>query len=111
VSIGYDVAWRQVHAMLQEAARRTHGVLARPEPRVLQVALSDFYIEYRLVAHSDPADPTKRAEAHSRLHENILDVFNENGVQILSPHYFSDPDHEKVVPKARWYEAPAKKPD
>ena len=36
VTIGYDTPWRQVHAMLIEAARRTTGVLADPEPRVFQ---------------------------------------------------------------------------
>jgi small-conductance mechanosensitive channel len=111
VSIGYDVPWRQVHAMLLEAARRTAAILKEPVPRVLQVELSDFYVVYRLVAHSDPSDPAARAEAHSRLHENILDAFNEHGVQIMSPHYFTDPHETKTVPKARWYESPAKPPE
>src|SRR5262252_1438918 len=47
VTIGYDTPWRQVAAMLGEAARRTPGVLSDPAPRVFQTALSDFYIEYR----------------------------------------------------------------
>jgi small-conductance mechanosensitive channel len=97
--------------MLLEAARRTAAILKEPTPRVLQVELSDFYVIYRLVANSDPSDPTARAEAHSRLHENILDVFNEHGVQIMSPHYFTDSRETKVVPKARWFESPAKPPE
>src|SRR5204862_3890475 len=49
VTIGYDAPWRQVHAMLIEAARRTPGVVPDdPTPRVFQTALSDFYVEYRL---------------------------------------------------------------
>ena len=40
VSIGYDAPWRQVHALLLEAARRTDGIAAHPEPRVYQTALS-----------------------------------------------------------------------
>jgi hypothetical protein len=40
----------------------------------------------------------------------VLDVFNEHGVQIMSPHYLGDPTDAKIVPKARWYEAPARKP-
>ena len=39
VTIGYDTPWRQVNAMLVEAARRTPGVLADPPPHVFQVAL------------------------------------------------------------------------
>jgi hypothetical protein len=44
------------------------------------------------------------------LYANIQDVFNEYGVQMMSPHYMSDPDHEKRVPKERWYAAPAQPP-
>jgi len=46
----------------------------------------------------------------SNLHANILDVFNEHGVQIMSPHYLGDPGEQKVVPKEEWYAAPAAPP-
>lgn len=110
VTIGYDTPWRQVHAMLTEAAQRTPGVLADPAPAVFQTALSDFYPEYRLVCQAIPAAPRPRAEVLANLHANIQDVFNEHGVQIMSPHYVLDPAHEKVVPPDRWYAAPAKAP-
>jgi len=99
-----------VQAMMLEGAKRTPGVLQSPPPRVLQCALSDFYVEYRLVAHADPAEPARRAEVRSELLANLIDAFNENGVQIMSPHYLGDPAEAKVVPKARWYEAPARPP-
>ena len=57
-----------------------------------------------------PDRPQPRAEVISRLHAHVQDVFNEHGVQIMSPHYFGDPDDAKVVPPARWFEAPAKPP-
>src|SRR4029453_144767 len=60
VTIGYDAPWRQVHAMLIEAARRTNGVLSDPPPRVFQTALSDFYVEYRLGCQAIPAAPPPR---------------------------------------------------
>jgi len=107
VTIGYDVPWRQVHAMLIEGARRTQGVRADPVPHVFQTALSDFYVEYRLVCHAVQSEPRPRAEVLSSLHANVQDVFNEHGVQIMSPHYLGDPAEHKVVPKQRWYEAPA----
>ncbi len=110
VTIGYDAPWRQVQAMLVEAARRTQGVLADPAPQVFQTALSDFYVEYRLVCQAVPSDPRPRAEVLSALHANVLDVFNEHGVQIMSPHYLGDPPDAKVVPPAKWYAAPAKPP-
>ncbi|WP_442969177.1 mechanosensitive ion channel family protein [Pseudomonas sp. Q1-7] len=108
VTIGYDTPWRQVEAMLLEAARRTPGVSPEPHPRVFQTKLSDFYPEYRLVAQAVPSEPVSRAELLSLLHANIQDVFNEYGVQIMSPHYLGDPVQEKWVPKDNWYAAPAR---
>ncbi|MEO3723422.1 mechanosensitive ion channel domain-containing protein [Pseudomonas syringae] len=110
VTIGYDTPWRQVEAMLLEAARRTPGVLQEPPAQVFQTALSDFYPEYRLVAQAIPSLPRPRAELLSMLHANIQDVFNEYGVQIMSPHYLGDPEQEKRVPKDNWFAAPAKEP-
>ncbi|MBK9217789.1 MAG: mechanosensitive ion channel family protein [Uliginosibacterium sp.] len=99
VTIGYDTPWRQVEAMLVEAALRTPGVIAQPQPRVFQTALSDFYPEYRLVCQALPSEPRPRAEVLSALHAHIQDVFNEQGVQIMSPHYLGDPAEPKLAPR------------
>ncbi len=111
VTIGYDTPWRQVSAMLLEAARRTDGILDDPTPQVFQTALSDFYPEYRLVAQAIPSQPRPRAELLNMLHAHIQDVFNEHAVQIMSPHYYSDPTEPKWVPKEKWFTAPAPKAD
>lgn len=108
VTIGYDTPWRQVEAMLLEAASKTDGVLTKPMPRVFQTALSDFYPEYRLVCQAIPEDARGRAEVMSAIHANIQDVFNQYGVQIMSPHYFHDPESPKLVPESEWHKAPAK---
>lgn len=110
VTIGYDTPWRQVEGMLLEAARRTPGILETPPAQVFQTALSDFYPEYRLVAQAIPSQPRPRAVLLSMLHANIQDVFNEYGVQIMSPHYLGDPQQEKWVPRDKWYTAPAQEP-
>jgi small-conductance mechanosensitive channel len=110
VTIGYDTPWRQVHAMLIEAAKRTPGVLHEPSPQVSQTSLTDFYPVYRLVCQGIPEGPRPRAQLLSNLHANIQDSFNEYGVQILSPHYRADPHVPKTVPPARWYAAPAEPP-
>jgi small-conductance mechanosensitive channel len=110
VTIGYDTPWRQVEAMLLEAARRTEGILETPPAQVFQTALSDFYPEYRLVAQAIPSQPRPRAVLLSMLHANIQDVFNEYGVQIMSPHYLSDPPAEKWVPRDKWFTARAQEP-
>jgi small-conductance mechanosensitive channel len=110
VTIGYDTPWRQVEAMLLEAARRTGGIADEPKPRVFQTALSDYYPEYRLVCLATHDKPKPRAVALSDLHANIQDVFNQYGVQIMSPHYVLDPQSEKIVPEDRKYQAPAVPP-
>lgn len=107
VTIGYDTPWRQVEAMLIEAAQRTPGILQSPRPQVFQTALSDYYPAYRLVAQAVPSEPRSRAEVLSMLHANIQDVFNQYGVQIMSPHYMDDTDEPKVVKPENWYPAPA----
>jgi small-conductance mechanosensitive channel len=96
--------------MLELAARRTEGVLADPAPLVFQTALSDWYPQYRLVCQAIPSEPRPRALLLSALHGNIQDVFNEHGVQIMSPQYFEDPPTPKVVPQDKWFTAPAIKP-
>jgi len=108
VGIGYDVPWRQVEAMLLMAADRTPGLLGEPPPFVLQTGLGDFAVTYELNVYCDQAD--HMVALYSQLHRNILDVFNEYGVQIMTPAYVSDTAPEKTVAKERWYAAPAKPP-
>ncbi len=110
VTIGYDTPWRQVHALLLEAARRAPGLATEPQPFVVQTALSDFYVEYRLCAQSHRNAPARRAEVISQLHAAVQDAFNESGVQIMSPHYRSDPPHPLVVPPGPWASVPAAPP-
>lgn len=107
VTIGYATPWRQVHALLLEAARRTPGVTQDPVPYVVQTALSDFYVEYRLCAQSEMNVTGGRIEALNQLHANIQDLFNEHGVQIMSPHYMADPPRPQVVSPADWFAPPA----
>lgn len=108
LGIGYEVPWRQVEAMLLLAAQRTEGALREPAPFVHQRQLGDFAVSYELNVYSNDA----RAMNHLRtaLHRQVLDVFNEHGVQIMTPAYEGDPELPKVVAKANWFEAPALRP-
>lgn len=105
VTIGYDVPWRQVHALLLLGASRTNGVRRQPAPRVLQRALSDFNVQYQLLAHLE--EGSNRATVLSELHAQIQDAFNEYGVQIMVPAFESQPEKRIIVPKGEWYAAPA----
>jgi len=108
VGIGYDTPWRQVEALLLLAAERTEGIKTDPPPFVLQQGLGDFAVNYELNAYTDQE---RRVPAlYSALHANIQDLFNEHGVQIMSPAYEGDPETPKIVPPSKWYEAPAKQP-
>ncbi len=109
VTIGYDTPWRQVHAMLVEAATRTEGISKDTAPQVFQAALNDWYPVYRLVCHATPTEPRPRALLLSALHASIQDVFNTYGVQIMSPQYVEDPKQAKLVPPDKWFRAPADK--
>jgi small-conductance mechanosensitive channel len=108
VTIGYDVPWRQVEALLLLAASRSAGVRRHPAPRVRQVALQDFYIRYSLQFCLE--DPARRRDTLTTVHANILDAFNEYGVQITSPNYERDPAAPKIVPRDRWFATPAAPP-
>ncbi len=106
VTIGYDAPWRQVQALLLQAASRTEGLRRDAEPFVLQRSLSDFYVQYELVVRIEK--PIDRPQVLSHLHANIQDAFNAAGVQIMSPHFFGQPAEPVVVPRERWHAPPAK---
>ena len=77
VTIGYDSPWRQVHALLTEAAEKTPLVQAQPPPYVLQTGLDDFYVSYQINAFTKAA--SSMAVTQAQLHQNIQDVFNAGG--------------------------------
>lgn len=100
VGIGYEVAWRQVEAMLLGAAQATPGLLPEPPPFVLQSRLGDFAVFYQVHAYTDLTEGVPQVMAD--LHRNILDQFNAQGVQIMTPAYEGDPEQPKVVPPDQW---------
>ena len=105
VTIAYDTPWRQVHAMLLAAAAATEDLQTDPEPFVLQTALDDFYVRYEL--NFSVTDLKRLPATLSMLHQRIQDEFNSRGVQIMSPHFVTNPQTPAVVPRDRWYTPPA----
>jgi len=85
ITIGYDIPWKDMHQTLIDAALRTNLIEKEPLPFVLQTSLEDFYVAYQINAYTKAAN--KQATIYSDLHQNIQDVCNENGIEILSPHY------------------------
>lgn len=95
VTIGYDVPWRKVHEMLIEAATRTSELLQEPKPFVLQTGLDDFYVSYQINCFTEKAEIA--ASIYSNLYGNIQDVFAENKIEILSPHYRAERDGSSLA--------------
>jgi small-conductance mechanosensitive channel len=108
VTIGYQTPWRQVRALLLQAAGNTPGLLSDPPPFVRLTSLDEPYVRYELNVYTN--SPHKMMRIYSDLHENILDAFNEYGVQIMSPRYVRDRAEPAVVPPEHWYEPPAQPP-
>lgn len=109
VTIGYDVDWRRVHELLIAAALATENIVAEPPPFVMQTSLDDFNVAYEINART--RDARAMLQTASDLRRNILDKFNEAGVEIMSPHFSAVRDGNPVhlppdyLPKD--YEAPA----
>ncbi|GGF73803.1 mechanosensitive ion channel family protein [Wenyingzhuangia marina] len=98
VTIGYDVPWKTVHEALIEAAIRTEALSNTPKPFVLQTSLDDNYVSYEINAYTKVV--AKQAVIYSELHQNIQDVCNEMGIEILSPHYRANRDgNMTTIPK------------
>lgn len=85
ITIGYEKSWRQIHELLIKAALATELIEKEPAPFVFQTSLDDFYVRYQINAYTDA--PNAQHITYSILHQNIQDVFNEAGVEIMSAHY------------------------
>jgi small-conductance mechanosensitive channel len=109
VTIGYDVPWKKVHESLIQAAKRCKLAEQSMAPFVLQTSLDDFYVAYQVNIYTKQAN--QMANVYSELHMNIQDVFNENGIEIMSPHYHAQRDGSQTTIPQNYlpadYEAPA----
>jgi small-conductance mechanosensitive channel len=90
VTIGYDVPWTKVHELLIGAALKTDNIEDSPEPFVLQKSLDDYSVNYQLNATTKDAVAMPRT--HSSMNANILDAFNEAGLEIMSPMFMATRD-------------------
>jgi small-conductance mechanosensitive channel len=97
VTIGYENPWRQIHELLIKAALATDLVDQDPAPFVFQTSLDDFYVSYQINAYTRAA--TQQHITYALLHQNIQDVFNEAGVEIMSAHYkYARDGNQSTVP-------------
>jgi small-conductance mechanosensitive channel len=98
VTIGYDMHWQHIRQLLLDAAAATPGIEKKPKPYVNITALDDFYVEYEINAYTRKSETL--STVYTTLHQNILDIFHEAGVEIMSPHIFAHRDNlELQIPK------------
>jgi len=95
VTIGYDVPWPKVHELLISAALKTDQIEEKPEPFVLQKSLDDYSVNYQLNATTRDAIGMPRT--HSNMNANILDAFNEAGLEIMSPMFVATRDGTELT--------------
>ena len=85
VTIGYDIKRATVEELLRRAAAKTEGLLHDPPPFVLISKLDNYYVTYEINGYT--SRPNELVRIYSELMKNILDVFGDAGVEILSPQY------------------------
>ena len=85
VSLGYDIKKNTAKKLLLEAARKTEGVLGDPAPFVLFLELGNYSITYEVNAFTDQFN--NLINIRSCLMENIIDVFEKNKIETISPQY------------------------
>jgi len=90
ITLGYDLPWQIVEKLLLAAANNTQLIEKKPIPFVLQTSLDDYYVSYELNVYTKQAK--KMPFIYSELHKSILEIFNDAGVEILSPAYMSARD-------------------
>jgi hypothetical protein len=74
--------------------RDAPGVDQQIAPVVRKLGLLDWYTSYELQVRLLPT--TKLPDGRNALHSSIIDVFNEFGVQIMSPNFV-------MQPRRRWW--------
>ena len=108
ITIGYDVPWKNIYQALIDAALKTEMILKEPKPFVYQTSLDDFYVSYQINAYTKEA--SRQARLYSILHQNIQDVCNERGIEILSPHYRAERDGNMTTIPAHYLSKEGKAP-
>ncbi len=94
-TIAYDVPWKKAHDMLIEAGLRCKDVLRKPKPYVIQSALNEFYASYKIHVYIN--DAKIQLKVLSELHGHIQDICNENGIELILPHYLAHRSAQNMV--------------
>lgn len=89
-TMGYDINWRTCERLLVEAALATPHILHHPKPFILAHALDDSYLTYEINAYTRYSKDM--LTIYSELHKNVVDKFNEAGIEVMAPHIYARRD-------------------
>ena len=87
VYVKYTVSFELVNELMIKAALQTEGIVASPKPYVFKNALKETNVLYQLNAFT--RHPERMYFIKSDLNENILRVFAEAGIDLMTPLYLS----------------------
>jgi len=82
-----------VNDFLIQAALNTKDIERNPIPYVFKNKIDDTTIQYQLNAFT--LKPEHRYFIISDLNENILKIFHENNIDLMSPKFFPKPQNHK----------------
>lgn len=85
LTLGYEINPKRVRTLLKRASSSTKGVLKDPSPKVVVQEFHNHAVEYRLRAYIDK--PQNMIHIRSAVMESILEMFNQEGLEVLSPLY------------------------
>jgi len=85
VDVGYNVTWERASKLLIEAALKTKHVCEDPRPFVLTQTLGNNAVSYQINIYTKR--PDMQAVIYSEMNQNILDLFQQNGIEMINPTY------------------------
>lgn len=94
ININFDVPHEKASELLIKAALQTKHIVTNPHPYVFKNKIQDTYISYQLNAFTK--NPERMYFIISDLNENILKVFKENDIDLLSPRFYAKQHHVKI---------------
>jgi len=87
IYVKYNVPFNVVNELLIKAALETNGIIAVPKPYVFKNVLKETSVLYQLNAYT--VTPQRMYFIKSDLNENILKVFSEAGIDLVTPLYIA----------------------
>jgi small-conductance mechanosensitive channel len=85
VTICYDITWERVTKLLIEAAIKTEHVQPDPAPFVLTKELGNNAVTYQINIYCKR--PDLQARIYSELNRHILEIFQRDGIEMVTPIY------------------------